>query len=122
MGKKSFFVAFFKKIVKLIKKGVLMLEEMGKIFLKQFEEYGFEYLGYLVMGLCFGMFFLRSTQKRRFHFIAAGCHILALGCLLQMVLPALELMNPNFKLSSEGCQLVQSVSICLGCSFLWASS
>ncbi len=98
-----------------------MLKEMSEIIVQGFNQYGLESLGYLIMGLCFGMFFIRSTQKRRFHLISAGCYILAFGSFLQVILPTLVILNPNFLISTKGYQVIQGGSISAGCSFLWAS-
>ena len=98
-----------------------MLEQIGLIFVKNFSKYGLEGIGYLIMAFCFGMFFLRSTQKRRFHFISAACYILSIAYLCQLALPALEVFNPNFVLSEKEIWLVEAGMVCLGTSFLWAS-
>ena len=98
-----------------------MLEQMSSIFIQGFNKYGLENLGYVVMALCFGMFFLRSTQKRRFHFISAGCWALGIGGFLQIILPTLVELNPHFLISETAYQWLHWGIICLGSAFLWAS-
>ena len=78
-----------------------MFKEISEIIIDGFNQYGLESIGYLVMGLCFGMFFIRSTQKRRFHFISAACYILAFGTVLLVGLPTLVVLNDNFKISEK---------------------
>ncbi|MGN0919445.1 MAG: diguanylate cyclase [Alphaproteobacteria bacterium] len=98
-----------------------MLEEMTSIIVQGFNQYGLESIGYLIMGLCFGMFFIRSTQKRRFHLISTGCYVLAFGMLLLVLLPALVVLNPNFLISPKGYNIIRGVTVSLGCSFFWGS-
>ena len=98
-----------------------MLKEITAIIIDGFNQYGLESVGYLIMGLCFGMFFIRSTQKRRFHLISAGCYVLAFGTILLVVLPALVVLNPNFLISFKGYEIIQGVTVSLGCSFLGVS-
>ena len=121
MGKKSFFIDFLYFFAKLSEKGVKMLEQMGRIFSEEFNKYGLESLGYFIMALCLGMFFLRSTQKRRFHFISAGCYVLAIGGALQVVLPTLVVLNPHFLLSPKAYQWLQAFMISITDGFLWSS-
>lgn len=98
-----------------------MLKEITSIIVDGFNQYGLESIGYLIMGLCFGMFFIRSTQKRRFHLISLGCYILAFGTILLVVLPTLVVLNPNFLISFKGYEIIQGITISLGCSFLGVS-
>ena len=46
-----------------------MLKEITSIIVEGFNQYGLESVGYLIMGLCFGMFFIRSTQKKPFYWL-----------------------------------------------------
>ena len=98
-----------------------MLKEIASIIVEEFNQYGLESIGYLIMGLCFGMFFIRSTQKKRFHLISLGCYILAFGTILLVVLPALVVLNPNFLISFKGYEIIQGITVSLGCSFLGVS-
>ncbi len=98
-----------------------MFKEMSEIIVQGFNQYGLESLGYLIMGLCFGMFFIRSTQKRRFHLISTACYILAFGTLLMVILPSLVVLNPNFLISFKGYEIIQGITVSLGCSFLGVS-
>ena len=83
-----------------------MFKEVSEFIVAGFDQYGLESIGYLIMGLCFGMFFIRSTQKKRFHLISAACYILAFGTILLVVLPSLVVLNPNFKISEEGYDMI----------------
>ena len=98
-----------------------MLKEISAIIVQGFNQYGLESIGYLIMGLCFGMFFIRSTQKRRFHLISTGCYILAFGTILLVILPALVVLNPNFLISFKGYEIIQGITVSLGCSFFGVS-
>ena len=98
-----------------------MLREFTDIVNAGFNQYGIESVGYLVMGLCFGMFFLRSTQKKRFHLISAACYVLAFGAILLVALPTLVVLNPKFLISYKTYELIQGITISLGCSFLGVS-
>lgn len=98
-----------------------MLSEFTSIIVDGFNQYGLESVGYLIMGLCFGMFFIRSTQKQRFHLISTACYILAFGTILLVILPALVALNPNFLISFKGYQLIQGITVSLACSFLGVS-
>lgn len=98
-----------------------MLKELWQILLDGFEKYGLEGFGYLIMGICFGMFFLHSTQKSRFHFISVGCYILFVGSLLNIILPSLGILNSHFSISPKVYQTIQIIMVSMGCSFLWAS-
>lgn len=98
-----------------------MIKEISDIIVEGFNQYGLESIGYWIMGLCFGMFFIRSTQKRRFHLISLGCYVLAFGTLLLVILPALVVLNPHFLISFKGYEIIRGVTISLGCSFLGVS-
>lgn len=98
-----------------------MFKEFTSIIVDGFNQYGLESVGYLIMALCFGMFFIRSTQKRRFHLISAACYILAFGTILLVVLPSLVVLNPNFLISFKGYEIIQGVTVSLACSFLGVS-
>ncbi len=98
-----------------------MLHQIWTTFIDFFGKNGAECLGYFVMALCFGMFFLRSTQKRRFHLISSACYVLATGAFLQVIFPILGLLNPHFTFSEKGYQLIQLVFICSGASLVWSS-
>ena len=98
-----------------------MLKQISEIIVQGFNQYGLESIGYLIMGLCFGMFFIRSTQKRRFHLISTGCYILAFGTILLVILPALVVLNPNFLISFKGYEIIQGITVSLGCSFFGVS-
>ena len=98
-----------------------MLAEFASIIVDGFNQYGLESVGYLIMALCFGMFFIRSTQKQRFHLISTACYILAFGMILLVILPALVILNPNFLISFEGYEIIQGITVSLACSFLGVS-
>ena len=98
-----------------------MWQQISDILVEGFNQYGLESIGYWILGLCFGMFFIRSTQKRRFHLISLACYILAFGTILLVVLPALVVLNPNFLISMRGYDIIQGITISLGCSFLGVS-
>ena len=98
-----------------------MLKEMTKILMDGFNQYGLESIGYLIMGLCFGMFFIRSTQRRRFHLISIGCYILSFAAFLLGVLPSLVVLNPNFLIPQKGYEIIQGALVSLGCSFFGGS-
>ena len=97
-----------------------MLQQIWTTFIDYFGKYGAECLGYFVMSICFGMFFLRSTQKRRFYLISSACYVLAIAAFLQIVFPILGVLNSNFILSEKGYQLIQLVLVCASTSLLIA--
>jgi len=98
-----------------------MWRQISDIIAEGFNQYGLESIGYWIMGLCFSMFFVRSTQKKRFHLISLGCYILAFGTILLVILPALVILNPNFLISMKGYDIIRGITISLGCSFLGVS-
>lgn len=98
-----------------------MLNEFYKIFLKQFELYGMEAIGYLIMAVCFGLFYFKSMQKYRFKWISRACYIWALGNALRVITPALVALNPSFQMSKEFSQWSQMLFVCAGLTCLWMS-
>ncbi len=98
-----------------------MLEQLYSILKVQFNAYGMETIGYLIMGVCFGLFYFKSMQKYRFRWISRACYVWALGNFLRIVVPSLVVLNPAFALKPAVASWMQMVFVCLGLTCLWMS-
>ena len=98
-----------------------MWQQILDIWKSQFLHYGSESIGYLIVGICFSLFYARGTQQRRFRLIGLGCRLLGYGGLFMIIVPALKVMNPQFALSDEWYRLFQTGIISVATAFWWAS-
>ena len=80
------------------KKGVIMLDEILKIFFDQLNIYGIHFLGTFLVATAFGVFYGKNTQYARFAAISRGFWVLAFKYLILVLLPCLEPLNPAFVL------------------------
>ncbi len=98
-----------------------MFEQMYSILKIQFSAYGMETIGYLIMAVCFGLFYFKSMQKYRFKWISRACYIWGIGNGLRIILPSLVALNPAFALSTAVSDWMQMIFVCLGLTCLWMS-
>jgi diguanylate cyclase (GGDEF)-like protein/PAS domain S-box-containing protein len=98
-----------------------MWQQLLQFWSDGFARYGVEAIGYLIVGICFGMFYIHGTQRTRFRLIGRGCRILGFGSLLFIVLPSLKLLNPQFEITQMGYRLLGAWLGAIASSYLWTS-
>ncbi|MBE6446680.1 MAG: sensor domain-containing diguanylate cyclase [Alphaproteobacteria bacterium] len=98
-----------------------MWQQLLQLWQEGFTRYGTDAIGYLVVGICFGMFYVQGTQRTRFRLIGRGCRILGFGSLLFVILPSLKLLNPQFEVTQTGYRLLGAWLGAIASSYLWTS-
>ncbi len=98
-----------------------MWNQFLQILRDQFDIYGMETIGYLIMAVCFGLFYIKSMQKYRFQWISRSCYVWTIGNTLRILCPALVALNPAFEIYAPIQSWLQMVFVCLGLTCLWMS-